>query len=195
MLKSHSAPSSPEEAPFGKVWLEALEAKFGEVSEVREWQCPDKPLIYVFFFDDLPEKGYTTAITCGLSNSNHPEWKHGKPELMVTMESESRRWGLAAGFFASSFFGEKRFSYGDMFSLDHPISDEGDMSAYLVFAPSFLDKQDARFELSDRVIYLTGLYPVYNEEIAIYDRIGLEAFWHADGFEMYNPSRGRVRVA
>lgn len=195
MHKVSSATSSTEILPFGKVWLEALEAKFGEVTEVREWQCRDKPLIYIFYFDDLPEKGFTTAITCGLSNSNHPEWKLGKPELIVTMESKSRRWGQAAGFFASSFFDEKRFSYGDMFSLDHPISDEGDMSAYLVFAPSFLGKEDSRFVLGDRVIHLVGLYPVYDEEIAIYDRIGLKAFWHADGFEMYNPRRGRVRVA
>lgn len=189
------AATPPENSSFGKLWLEALEAKFGAVSEIREVQYPDQPLIHVFYFDDLPEPGYLTAITCGLSAAKHPDWKFGAPELIVTMQSPSPSWGLAAGFFASSFFGEKRFSYGDMFKLDDPISDEGQMNAYLLFAPSFLDQEQAKFVLPDRTVILAGLYPVYDDEIAIYDRIGLQAFWHADGFEMYNPKRGRVRVA
>jgi hypothetical protein len=191
-MQTNELPST--EGAFGKVWLEALEAKFGAVSEIKEVQSPGKPRIYVFYFDDLPEKGYTTAVTCGLSNSTHPAWKFGKPELIVTMKSRSRSWGLAAGIFASTFFDEKRFSYGDMFKLDDPISEEGEMNTYLVFAPSFLDKDAARFELKDRIIHVAGMYPVYDEEIAIYDRIGLKAFWHSEGFEMYNPRRGRVRA-
>jgi hypothetical protein len=48
--------------------------------------------------------------------------------------------------------------------------------------------------LPDRTINLVGMYPIYAEEVAVYDRIGLEAFWHADGFEMYDPRRRRVSV-
>lgn len=184
---------APDNAPFGKAWLAALESRFGEVTVVREFQSAGKPKIYVFYFDDLPEKGYLTAITCGLSDAAHPEWKLGKPELIVTMKSKSPLWGLAAAYFASTFFAEKRFSYGDVFKVDDPISDEGAMNCYLVFAPSFLDRDTARFELPDRVIHLAGLYPIHEEEVAIYDRIGL-AFWHADGFELDNPTRACIHV-
>jgi hypothetical protein len=189
MFKKKGAAQRQSDSHYGKVWLEALVDRFGEVTTIKEVQCSGKPRIYVFYFDELPEKGFLTAVTCGLSEANHPDWKYGTPELIVTMQSSSQSWGFAAGFFASSFFGEKRFSYGDMFKLDDPISDEGAMNAYLLFAPSFLDREQAKFVLADRTVNLVGLYPVHNEEIEIYDRIGLEAFWHADGFEMYNPVR------
>lgn len=69
------------------------------------------------------------------------------------------------------------------------------MNACLLFAPSFLDREQSRFLLPDRVVNLVGLYPFYDDEVAIYDRIGREAFWHADRFEMYNPRQGRVNLA
>ncbi|WP_394779307.1 suppressor of fused domain protein [Undibacterium sp.] len=185
----------PQADDFGKVWLMELEARFGQVNFIKEIQSDGKPKIYIFYFEGLPEDGFLTAVTCGLSDAKHTDWKYGAPELIVTMESQSQSWGMAAGYFASSFFAEKRFSYGDMFKLDHPISDEGDMNAYLLFAPSFLDQEQARFELPDRIINLVGVYPVYDDEIAIYDKIGLKEFWHAEGFEMYNPNRARVKPA
>jgi hypothetical protein len=185
--------TTPKSDSYGKLWLEALQARFGEITVIKKIQCPDKPIIYIFYFDELPEKGFLTAVTCGLSEAKHPDWKLGAPELIVTMKSSSHSWGMAAGYFASSFFGEKRFSYGDVFKVDDPISEEGEMNAYLLFAPSFLDQEQSRFVLPDRTVNLVGLYPIYDDEIDIYDRVGLEAFWHADGFEMYNPKRGRVR--
>lgn len=185
--------TAPESDPYGKLWPEALQARFGEITVIKKIQCPDKPIIYIFYFDELPEKGFLTAVTCGLSEAEHPDWRFAAPELIVTMKSSSHSWGMAAGYFASSYFGERRFSYGDVFKVDDPISEEGEMNAYLLFAPSFLDQQQSKFVLPDRTVHLTGLYPMYDDEIAIYDRVGLEAFWHADGFEMYNPKRGRVR--
>ncbi len=200
MFKKLFRKKTPTEAPpksdaYGEVWLEALKARFGEVTAIKKMQCPTKPVIYIFYFDELPERGFLTAVTCGLSEAKHPDWKYGAPELMVTMKSSSHSWGMAAGYFASSFFGEKRFSYGDMFKVDDPIAEESDMNAYLLFAPSFLDGEQSKFVLPDRIVNLVGLYPVYDDEIAIYDRVGLEAFWHAEGFEMNNPHRGRVRVS
>jgi len=177
---------------FEKSWLEALEERFGQVDEIREMQSDGKPKISIFYFYDLPEKGTLTAITCGLSNSNYPDWKFGKPELIVSLDTEDPSWGLGIGYFASAFFDEKRFSYGDVFKIDDPISDESPMNAFLVFAPSFLDKEQAKFELPDRTIFLAGMYPIYNEEIDLYNHIGLEGFWHSDGFDMYNPRRNKI---
>jgi hypothetical protein len=192
----YSGSDIQREEHFGELWLNALEARFGEVTVIKKIQCPNKPIIYVFFFADLPEEGFLTAVTCNLSAANHPDWKFGAPELIVSMQSESDSWGMAAGYFASAFFGERRFSYGDIFKIDDPISpEEGEMNAYLLFAPSFLDREQSTFVLPDRTINLVGLYPIYDDEIAIYDQVGLETFWHADGFQMSNPKRDRVRIA
>ena len=195
LFKKKPPSSDPSERDsYGKIWLEALEARFGKVDEIKEIQSQDKPKIYVFYFNALPEEGCLTAITCGLSEAAHPDWKFGTPELMVSMKSQSKSWGMAAGHFASLFFAEKRFSYGDVFKFDNPISEEGAMNAYLLFAPSFLDKEKSKFVLPNRTVNLVGMYPIYDEEIEIYNRIGLKDFWHADGFEMYNPNRRRINV-
>ena len=178
---------------FGKTWLEALEDQFGEVNEFQEIQCDGKPKIYLLYFYDLPEKGIMTAVTSGLSNANHPDWKYGKPELIISLETDDLDWGFGIGYFASAFFEEKTFSFGDVFQTDDPISKESGMNAFLTFAPSFLDQDQATFSLPDRTIHLTGMYPIYEEEIELYDKIGLEKFWFSDGFEIYNPQRDKIK--
>ena len=180
---------------FDKEFLLSLEERFGQVDEIKKIADDDKPEVIVFYFRNLPEKGSLTAITCGLSNAKHPDWKFGAPELIVTLDTEDTSWGLAAGYFASAFFGEKRFSYGDVFKVDDSLSDESEMNGYFLFAPSFLDHDEAEFKLSERTIHLVGMYPVYNEEIDIYYDVGLERFWKADNFDMYDPKRLRVTEA
>ncbi len=175
---------------FREEWLTQLEERFGKVDAIHPIQCEneEKPTINVFFFHKLPED-CLTAITCGLSNAKMKEWKYGKPELIVTLDTSDISWGLAAGYFASAFFNEKRFQYGDLFTLDKTISDESKMSAFFVFAPSFLSPDEARFELNDRIINLACMYPLYPEEVNLYTKIGLEQFWHLEGFDMYNVLR------
>ena len=77
---------------FGVEWLSALEEKFGEVSEIRQIASDDGPDITVFFFNDLPEEGSLTAVTCGLSGANHPDWKNGAPELIVSLDTQDLAW-------------------------------------------------------------------------------------------------------
>ena len=178
---------------FGREWLESLENKFGSVSEIKKIQSCGKPKIFVFFFDNLPENGCSTAVTCGLSNANHPEWKFGKPEFIVSLESYNRSWGLSIAYFASVFFNKKRFQYGDIFKIDDPISPESLMNGFLVFAPPFSTQEDFTFNLSDRKICLVGMYPVYDKEIEFYDKVGLKEFWNTDGFEIYNPKRKMIK--
>jgi hypothetical protein len=69
------------------------------------------------------------------------------------------------------------------------------MNGFFVFAPSFLDQNEAKFVLSDRTIFLAGMYPLYNDEIDFYKQVGLERFWHAKEFDMYNVNRPEIRSA
>jgi len=177
---------------FTLLWQNTLKECFGTIDDILEIQSEGCPKIKIFYFEDLPEEGTLTAVTCGLSNASHPDWIGGKPELIVSMHTSDKSWGFAAGYFASALFGKKAFSYGDIFKLDDPFSNESDMNVFLAFAPSFLDKENATFNLPDRTIHLIGMYPLFNEEIEIYNQIGLKEFWHSEGFELYNPQRGKV---
>ncbi len=175
---------------FQTEWLAALEDRFGKVSSIHRIAAREDhgPEIVVFFFEGLPEN-LLTAVTCGLSSAPNPEWKLSKPELIITLDTNDKAWGLAAGYFASAFFTQKSFSYGDLFMFDTPVSEESEMTGFFLFAPSFLPPPEDRFELSDRVIHLVGMYPLYPSEIQLYQQIGLEKFWKREGFDMYDVQR------
>ncbi len=109
-------------------------------------------------------------------------------------ESSDKSWGLAIAYFASAFFDEKLFSYGDVFKIDKPITSESSMNSFLVFAPPFSTQADLRFDLSDRKISLVGMNPIYEREIAYYDQVGLGEFWHTEGFEVYDSKRKIIKA-
>lgn len=183
-------------ASEAELFLDHITEMFGKedfIRKIPELKRNGVP-VHVFFYHNLPENGYLTAITYGLSESNHPKWIHGKPELIITLKTEDESWGIAAGEFAAKYQGEKTFSYGDIFTTDNPISDESEMTGFLVFAPSFLSKEQAAIELKTKNIYLIGMYPIYPEEVASYGNLGLEAFWHHPNFDMYDVKRKKIRA-
>ena len=170
-------------------WMNIIEERFGKINYIHKIRAENsKPEIFVFFFENLPENALT-AITFGLSDAEREEWKYGKPELIVTLDTKDKSWGLAAAYFASYYWGVSNFCYGEVFTMPERISSDSDMNGYFIFAPSFLNQEQATIKISDRTIHLAGLYPIYKEEKKLYYEIGLEKFWHLDGFELYNTSR------
>ena len=51
-------------------------------------------------YPNLPEPGFLTAVTYGLSLADHELWRHGKPELCISVRSADRKWAQAAAFIA-----------------------------------------------------------------------------------------------
>ncbi|MES2129575.1 MAG: suppressor of fused domain protein [Pseudomonadota bacterium] len=190
MTPADATPVNIEDFP--KAWLLALEEKFGVASAIREVTPPGKPRVYVYYFENWPEKGHLTAVTCGLSVSGHKDWKHGTPELMVSMRSNSHGWGASAGYFVSSFFGEESFSYGQTFKLDRPLADDCSMNCYLLAPPPYFVPGTATFDVAGKTVHLVGAYPLYDDELATYERVGFEPFFLAEGFDRFNPKRARV---
>jgi len=50
------------------------------------------------------------------------------------------------------------------------------MEGYFTFVPSFLQKEEYTITLPDKSVILTGLYPLYKEEIELFRKIGLKEF-------------------
>jgi hypothetical protein len=150
---------------------------------------PWLPPVSCFIFHGVPDAGMTTAVTYGLSEANHPEWKFGKPELIVTVKSPAESWGLAAAFFAEQYRGNKSFTYGSVFMLNEPISPQSEMSGFLVFTPAALDRLSLRIELPTKTINLAGMYPIYAGEPELIRSIGLEEFWQLPGLDLLDVKR------
>jgi hypothetical protein len=152
------------------------------------------PGVVSIVYRDVPEKGFITAFTYGLSLVKHPEWKYGRPELCISVESESSDWEQIVGFVANKLRGDFTFSYGQTINFREKISDDSEMDAFFIFAPSTIDKEDySEIDIgTDYKINIAGLYPMYSEEIEVYQEIGLEKFWHHPNFDNYSVKRNKI---
>ena len=152
------------------------------------------PGVTAIVYRDIPEKGFTTALTYGLSLVKHPSWKLGRPELCISVESSNPDWGQVVGFIANKLRGDFPFSYGQTINFNEEISSDSEMNAFFIFAPNTLDKEDyLNIDIGeDYKISIAGLYPMYADELEVYGKIGLEAFWHHPNFDIYSVNRKRI---
>jgi hypothetical protein len=178
-------------ATDAEVFLEKLRALFGKESSVKriEPTRPDQPPLALFIYRNIPEPGWMTAVTYGLSLTSHPAWTQGSPELTITLETDDEVWALAIAYFAARFGGELDFSVGSIFTLDEPISPESGMSAFLAFAPSSVTKADATLKLPSKTVHLVGMYPLYAGEVDLIARGGLKPFWHHPKYDVFSVCR------
>ena len=173
------------------VFYEHIAGLFGKEDDIRRIEStkPGLPAVHCFFYKDMPEPGALTMVTYGISEATHPDWKQGRPELVVSLDSEDMAWGMAAAYMAEAARGEFAFAYGQVLNFDQSISEESPMSAFFLFAPSFLSGEQAKLTLSTKTVFLYGAYPLHPGETEFIERVGLEKFWHLPGFDLYDVRR------
>jgi hypothetical protein len=173
-----------------EAYSQILEEMFGEPDSVRELKTTDGgDSVYVFFYHNFPQDGTNTAITYGLSEANNPAGSNYKPEVIITLDTEKEDWGLAVGSLVAELRGKRKFSEGDLFTFEKPISEESEMIGFFVYTPSLLDEEQSVVEIDTTTIQLVGMYPIYPEEVDLYNSIGLEEFWFHEEFDLYDPKR------
>ena len=146
--------------------------------------------VTVIYYSDLPEPGLITAFTYGLSLGSHPDWRASRPELMISMESRDKAWGLAVADIAEAHRFEWPFCYGTTVNFHQPISEGSGLSAFLIFAPLFLKKEQYLYiTLPSSTVSIAGIYPLHVDEIALHRKIGLERFWHLPKWDPLDPHR------
>lgn len=162
----------------------------------NESKDADLPGVTSIVYKDIPEPGYITGFTYGLSIVEHPDWKHCRPELCISVRSEGLEWARVAGYVANQLRGDCPFSYGDSINFREQISDESEMDAFFVFAPSIIGP-----ELYDHIeigtdyrVCIAGLYPMFSDEMPVLDKIGLKDFWHHENFDLYDVNRDRIKA-
>jgi hypothetical protein len=174
-----------------QLFLEHLQHVFGEESKILTVKStkPGLPPVACFVYRDLPEEGHITGVTYGLSVAGHPDWKFGRPELVISVKSQDMSWPLSAAWFAESFRGEKSFTYNTILTTDVPLASDTEMCGYFTFAPSIPEPDQQKIQLNNYAIHLTGLYPIYAGEVDLLTRIGLQRFWHLEYFDMFDVQR------
>lgn len=142
-----------------------------------------QPPLHVFSYQDTPEPGSLTAFTYGLSLVPHSSWKFGRPELVISVSSQDLAWALAMGEIAYRLRGQCPFCYGNTIRFGTAVSDESEMSAFVVFAPTIMDRNEATVELTQWKIHVAQLYPIYEKEVSFIESDGLQAFFSHAGVD------------
>jgi len=177
-----------------EAFVERLNNLFGREPVVRtiDSTTPGLPPVSCFIYRDVPQAGMMTAVTYGLSLADHPDWRYGKPELVLTVKSTDESWALTMALLAERFRGEKSFTYGSLFALEEPISAESQIRAFLVFVPAILDHETLKIMLPTRTVNLAGMYPIQAGEMELIQKIGLEDFWRLPVLDMSDVGRPEV---
>jgi hypothetical protein len=182
-------------ASNAELFIEHLRSVFGEEAAIHKADVPDGgPPVSVFVYKNIPEKGMITGVTYGLSLHPLPAWKFSRPEMLVAVQSLDLGWPCSAATFVALFRGKKLFQYGDVFTTDGPLAEDSKMDGFLVFAQSILSDKYVAVKLNDYKIHFSQFYPIYKEELAVYENIGLEAFWKHKGFDMYDVTRKPIKA-
>lgn len=150
----------------------------------------ERPPVWSFAFTGFVDEDNLTAFTYGLSSVEHARWKHGKPELLISVDSVDKAWAFAAGFLVKKLRGTHPFTYGSLIRFGKRITVDSPMTAFLVFAPGVLSEGERQLKLADRVINFTQLYPIYEEEIEVIERAGIER-WFSGDYDPYSVTRQR----
>jgi hypothetical protein len=170
-------------------WSGGLEPRFFPVDR------PDRsrPRITAIVYDEVPEPGHLTAFTYGLSLAEHDQWTQGRPELSISVASDDVRWALAVAQLAESLRGECAFHYGDTIGFGGPVSEDSDLSAFVIFFPLALERDEALgIDVGDRLpVHIAGAYPIHESERRFIGESGLEAFWKLD-WDPYDVTRSPV---
>jgi len=158
---------------------------------IRKIESSDRSLpdVAVFVYQNWPEEGFITGFTLGLSAAKHPDWKLGRPELMIAVESNDEAWAFAIGYMAERLRGKCPFCYGNTINFHAKVSEESELDAFLIFAPPFLDKEQMAVPLKDFRCNIVGMYPMYSSEFGLYEELGLERFWKLPDWDPLNVKR------
>lgn len=160
-----------------------------------ESKIPGAPKVVAMVYRDVPEPEHITGVTYGLSEVTHADWRLGRPELIISVKSTDIAWPLAVAEMANQLRGRCPFCYGDVINFGETVSDESDMSAFFVFAPSILVRDDfLNIDVGGpQPINIAGMYPIYDSERATLAELGLERFWQHPNFDLYDVRRPKVQ--
>lgn len=150
--------------------------------------------VFALVYRDYPTIGYMTAVTYGLSLVDHEEFQETRPELCICVESDEVNWAKVVGFIANRLRGKAPFTYGNVINFGKQVSIDSEMSAFFLFAPTVFEQSEStNIDLGlDYKINWVNLYPMYQSEIEVYHKIGIEKFWTHPNFHPYKVNREKI---
>lgn len=147
---------------------------------------------------NVPEPGYLTGFTYGLSLVDHEEWTSGRRELSITIRSDDFEWAIIPSRVVGAMRGVSAFNGGRAFGYKERFVEYSGMSSLLLARPAgewnsgTLDIGSEQFDWSeDDVVDLVGAYPIYSSEREFIKVNGFDEFWNRE-WDRFDPLRAPV---
>jgi len=177
-----------------RAFADAISALLGPHDAIRVVHPTRAGLLPVccFVFNNRPESGLMTAVTYGLSLSEHPAWGTEKPELILCVRSTDDEWGLSIASFAERLRGDESFDEGSILTGNTPLSSESEMDGFLLDEPQLADCEAGRIALPTRAVRLRGAYPIYECETDLIRKIGGKQFLEKPGADFRDVQRDHI---
>ncbi len=159
-----------------EIHLEILERLAGREAEyTRIGEIVRGPVIFTAHWLDLPEPGLITGFTVGLSA--HPRWRSGvAPELIISVESTDPAWVFAIGVIAEQAGNEFSFGVGETVDFRERISENSEMSAFLIMHQMILPEEYGVLETKRGPVALRQMIPLYSSELRMIREVGPSTF-------------------
>jgi hypothetical protein len=178
--------------PPAEQYVADLTRRCGEPASVVgvESDHPQWGLVLAIAFRDYPQLGLLTGFTYGLSAASHPGWRNAKPELVITVQSADEAWVHAVAYLAEWQRERHDFAPGSLFHYGKPIAPDSAMNSFLVFEPASKDNQMfAPIELPGGPIALRMVYPLYEGEVGLIQKVGIRKFMGLPQYDFFSVSR------
>jgi hypothetical protein len=177
-----------------EVYLRHVEQVGGPSPEYHVMSEANEPLISAIVFRGVPQSGALTSFSYGLSLVPHHEWVSSRPELVLSVDSTDIGWALAPGELVRRGRGRVPFSYGSILNFGQAIAADSAMSSFVVYACGSIDQRDCLVELPEANVNLVQVYPIYESEAALVERVGAERFLGRLGPNVYNVQRAPLSL-
>lgn len=134
----------------------------------------DFPPLHLLTYEDIPEFGMMTGFTSGVSLVLPPGGGNVRKELMISVLSNDPSWALAVADIGYQHRRTWKFEAGDTVNHHGKISDESEMSSFLVWHQGVIREDHEIICLPDWHTIIMGLYPIHDDERELIAEYGPE---------------------
>ncbi|WP_442812411.1 suppressor of fused domain protein [Streptomyces sp. NBC_01210] len=177
--------------------LDSLTGTTPVISDVEPRVAGDGP-VRAISYTGVPEPGYVTGFTYGLSLSSHPDWGPRGRELSITVRSDDVEWSRVPARVVAALRGICPFNPGQVLGYMEPYVEGSEMNS-IVLADPAIEHGSGLLDLSGRevdakprdLVEIVGAYPIHSSEREFVYSRGFDAFWSL-GWDRFNPARTPV---
>ncbi|MFB6979140.1 suppressor of fused domain protein [Streptomyces scopuliridis] len=177
--------------------LDSLTGAKPVISDVEPRVAGDGPVRAVSYIG-VPEPGYVTGFTYGLSLSSHPDWGSRGRELSITVRSDDVEWSRVPARVVAALRGICPFNSGQVLGYMEPYVEGSAMNSIVLAEPAvecgsgLLDLGRGEVDAKRRdLVEIVGAYPIYSSEREFVYSHGFDAFWGL-GWDRFDPARTPV---